>query len=127
MANRLGSLIFRCFEVRRFGMDRKYYFTVGAPTSQERNFVIFWNESNLSVEEINKGVYEPTKGDKYPLHPLNELKSYLESHRWTAVYRSMIDYEDDSELNKFIESENIHVLENEDEIKEFFAEYEKTH
>ena len=39
----------------------------------------------------------------------------------------MIDYEDDSDLNKFIESENIHVLENEDEIKEFFAEYEKTH
>ena len=108
-------------------MDRKYYFTVGTPTSQERNFVIFWNESNLSVEEINKGVYEPTKDDKYPLHPLNELKSYLESHKWTAVYRSMIDCEGDSELNKFIESENIHVLENEDEIKEFFAEYEKTH
>ena len=108
-------------------MDKKYYFTVGAPTSQERNFVIFWNESNLSAEEINKGVYEPTKDDKYPLHSLNELKSYLESHKWTAVYRSMIDYEGDSELNKFIESENIHVLENEDEIKEFFAEYEKTH
>ncbi|MGN0728441.1 hypothetical protein [Treponema sp.] len=34
-------------------MKNNYFFTVGAPTTEERNFIMFYRESSLTEEEIS--------------------------------------------------------------------------
>ena len=108
-------------------MKNKYYFTVGAPITEERNFIMFYRESSLTKDSISHGLLVSGSGENYPLFPINNLKDYLLKNKWTVLYRDTIKMEGDDELTEFICSENIPVIETDEDLNKFLDEYYKFH
>ena len=108
-------------------MKNNYFFTVGAPTTEERNFIMFYKECSLAKETISSGVLVTESGENYPLLPLSELKKYISEHKWTVLYRDSINLENDDELAEFIRSEEIPVIETDEDFDKFLDEYYKVH
>lgn len=108
-------------------MKNNYFFTVGAPITEERNFIMFYKEHSLTKESISAGILNTESGEKYPLFPLSELKKYLFVHKWTVLYSDSIKMENDDELADFICSEEIPVMETDEEFDIFLEEYYKVH
>ncbi len=108
-------------------MKNNYFFTVGAPITEERNFILFYKEHSLTKESLSTGVLSTESGEKYPLFLLSELKKYLFDHKWTVLYSDSIKMENDDELVDFIYSEEIPVMENDEELNKFLEEYYKVH
>lgn len=108
-------------------MKNNYFFTVGAPITEERNFILFYKEHSLTKESLSTGVLITESGEKYPLFPLSELKRYLFDHKWTVLYSDSIKMENDDELTDFIRSEEIPVMETDEEFDRFLEEYYKVH
>lgn len=104
-------------------MKNNYFFIVGAPITEERNFILFYKEQSLTKESLSTGVLNTESGKKYPLFPLSELKKYLFDHKWTVLYSGSIKMENDDELADFICSEEIPVMENDEEFNKFLEEY----
>jgi hypothetical protein len=57
----------------------------------------------------------------------SELKKYLFDHKWTVLYSDSIKMENDDELTDFIRSEEIPVIETDEEFDRFLEEYYKVH
>ena len=55
-------------------MKNNYFFTVGAPITEERNFILFYREASLTEESISTRTLTVESGEKYPLFALSELK-----------------------------------------------------
>lgn len=108
-------------------MVNNYYFTVGAPITEERNFIVFYRESSLTKDFITSGLFLSESGENYPLYPLNKLKDYLLKNKWTVLYRDSIIIEHDDELTEFICSEDIPVIEDDNDFNLFLDEYYKSH
>ena len=108
-------------------MKNNYFFTVGTPVTEERNFILFYKEHSLTKESLSAGVLNTESGEKYPLFPLSELKKYLFDHKWTVLYSDSIKMENDDELADFICSEEIPVMETDEEFDRFLEEYYKVH
>ena len=108
-------------------MKNNYFFTVGAPITEERNFILFYRESSLTEESISTKTLAIESNEKYPLFPLRELKKYLSEHKWTVVYRDSIKMEGDDELAEFISLEEIPVIETDEDFDKFLNEYYRVH
>jgi|GEM_PF-5181481 len=106
-------------------MKNNYYFTLGAPVTEERNFILFYRKASLTKASITTKTLAVESEEKYPLFPLNELKKYLSEHKWTVLYRDSIKIECDDELTEFIRSEEIPVVETDGEFDTFLDEYYK--
>lgn len=108
-------------------VKNNYFFTLGAPATEERNFILFYREASLTEESISTRTLAAESGEKYPLFPLSELKKYLSEHKWTVLYRDSIKTECDNELTDFIRLEKILVIESDDDFDRFLEEYYKVH
>lgn len=108
-------------------MKNNYYFTLGSPVQEERNFIMFYKESTLSKDSISSGIISTESGDIYPLMPISQLKDYLQKNKWTVLYRDAIKMECDDELTDFIRSEKVSVIENDTDFDNFLNEYYKAH